>query len=217
MVCGLCPTNPQAIQKDPYGPGNLRQRAAFQKPRHLSRTRIRVRDKSIYIIPTAAVCTRYVCVLHTNPFFLPVDNQHNQCPCRLFNPRRDTSSLVTKLRHRDTTLPRMHYDRKHSSEWGMQCHVITLDTTSTTYTFYETEKRKETKKNKKQRRQIERKEGKKKRRRNKLSYPPPAGDVADAWKERGKEYMRVVVEDNLTLLLLIAQCHTSVPVLSIYF
>ena len=50
-----------------------------------------------------------VCVLHIKPFFLPVGIQHNQCPCRFFNPinRRDTSSVVTKLRHRDTTLPRM--------------------------------------------------------------------------------------------------------------
>ena len=28
-----------------------------------------------------------VCVL---PFFLPVDIQHNQRPCRFFNPRKDT-------------------------------------------------------------------------------------------------------------------------------
>ena len=48
-----------------------------------------------------------VCVLHIKPFFLPVDIQHNQCPCRFSNPRRDTSSVVTKLRHRDTTLPRV--------------------------------------------------------------------------------------------------------------
>ena len=34
-----------------------------------------------------------VCVLPMEPFFLPVDIQHNQCPCRLFNPRQ-TSSVV---------------------------------------------------------------------------------------------------------------------------
>ena len=28
-----------------------------------------------------------VCVLHIEPFFLPVDIQHNQCPCLFFNPR----------------------------------------------------------------------------------------------------------------------------------
>ena len=28
-----------------------------------------------------------VCVLHMKPFFLPIDIQHNQCPCRFFNPR----------------------------------------------------------------------------------------------------------------------------------
>ena len=40
-----------------------------------------------------------VCVLHIKPtFFLPVDIQLNQCTCRFINPRRDTSSVVTKLR-----------------------------------------------------------------------------------------------------------------------
>ena len=29
----------------------------------------------------------HVCVLHIKPFFLPVDTQHSQCPCRFFNPR----------------------------------------------------------------------------------------------------------------------------------
>ena len=87
----------------------------------------------------ASVC---VCVLHIKPFFLHVDIQHNQCPCRFFNPinRRDTSSGVTKLRHRDTTLPRM----QEALQWAMQCHVIMLDTTGTTYSIYEIEKRKET-------------------------------------------------------------------------
>ena len=28
-----------------------------------------------------------VCVLHIQPLFLPVDIQHKQCPCRVFNPR----------------------------------------------------------------------------------------------------------------------------------
>ena len=28
-----------------------------------------------------------LCVLHIEPSFLPVDIQHNQCPCRCFNPR----------------------------------------------------------------------------------------------------------------------------------
>ena len=54
----------------------------------------------------AAASMQCVCVLHIKPFFLPIDIQHNQCPCRFFNPRRDTSSVVTKLHHRDTTLPR---------------------------------------------------------------------------------------------------------------
>ena len=42
------------------------------------------------VIPFATTaegaCVR-VCVLHMNPFFLPIDIQQNQCPCRLSNPR----------------------------------------------------------------------------------------------------------------------------------
>ena len=86
-----------------------------------------------------------VCVLHVKPFFLPVDIQYTQCPCRFFNPinRRDTSSVVTKLRHR-------YYVGTYQVPWyavstavgsAMPCH---LDTTGTTYIFYEMEKRKET-------------------------------------------------------------------------
>ena len=77
--------------------------------------------------------------------------------------------------------------------------------------------------NERKQRKIKNKEDKSKEKKEKRNVeeincrtPPPAGDVTDTCKERGKEYMRVVVEDNLTLLLLIAQCHTSVPVLSIY-
>ena len=53
-----------------------------------------------------------VCVLQIKPFLLPVDIQHNQCTYRFFNPiisnKRDTRFVVTKLRHRDTTLPRIY-------------------------------------------------------------------------------------------------------------
>ena len=36
-----------------------------------------------------------VCVffIHIEPFFLPVDIQHNQCPCRLFNPTEIVQAL----------------------------------------------------------------------------------------------------------------------------
>ena len=63
-----------------------------------------------------------VCVLHIKPFFLPVDFQHNQCPCRFFNPRRDASSVVTKLRHRDTTLPRTRYAVSTAVGNAITCH-----------------------------------------------------------------------------------------------
>ena len=91
--------------------------------------------------------------------FLPVGIQHNQCSCRFFNARSDTSSVVTKVRHRDTTLPRM---LQAQQQWATQCHVIILDTTGNTYTFYEIEKRKETERKQKQR-QIGREKAKKKR------------------------------------------------------
>ena len=32
--------------------------------------------------PEEEPCIRYVCVLPTKPFFLPVDIRHTQCPCR---------------------------------------------------------------------------------------------------------------------------------------
>ena len=51
-----------------------------------------------------------LCVLHIKPAFLPVDIQHTQCPAHpvsvpILPPREiQTSSVVTKPRHRDTTL-----------------------------------------------------------------------------------------------------------------
>ena len=47
-------------------------------------------------------------VVYIKPFFLPVDIQHNQCPGQFFNSRRDTRSVVKKVRHRYTTSPRMY-------------------------------------------------------------------------------------------------------------
>ena len=58
-------------------------------------------------------------VLHSKLFFLPVDVQHNQCPRRFFNPRRDTQVLWSQsYATRDTTLPRNH----HSSSG--QCNAM---------------------------------------------------------------------------------------------
>lgn len=48
--------------------------------------------------PAVCRCLYRVCVL-------PIDIQHNtQCPCRFFVLERDTSSAVTKPRHRGTTI-----------------------------------------------------------------------------------------------------------------
>ena len=75
-----------------------------------------------FVVLLASRYVLYVCVFFTfNRAFYPSNIQHNQCPCRSFNPinRRDTSSVVvvTKLRHRDTTLPRARYQvcSEHSS------------------------------------------------------------------------------------------------------
>ena len=51
-------------------------------------------DRVLRLLATAVVghvlCVCVFCdVLHIKPFFLPVDIQHNQCPCRLFNPRAE--------------------------------------------------------------------------------------------------------------------------------
>ena len=90
----------------------------------------------------------YVGVLHIKPFFLPVDIQHNQCPCRFYNPRRYTSDVVTKLRQRDTTLPRTRYAVSTAVGNAMACHhipgILLRYTIRTTYTFYELEKGKKT-------------------------------------------------------------------------
>ena len=50
-----------------------------------------------------------VCVLRIEPFFLPVDIQHNKSPCRFFNPRVIHVKWPQKLRHRCTTLLRTRY------------------------------------------------------------------------------------------------------------
>ena len=54
--------------------------------------------------------------------------------------------MVTKLRHRDTTLLRTRYAVSTVGN-AMQCHVIILNRTGTSYTFYEIEKTKEYKEN----------------------------------------------------------------------
>ena len=71
---------------------------------------------------TTNTLTGRVRVLHIKPFFLPVDIQHKQCLCRFVNPRRDKSYVATKLRHRETMLPRMQW----AQQWAMQCHIGVL-------------------------------------------------------------------------------------------
>ena len=69
---------------------------------------------------------------------------------------------------------------------------ILIDTTGTTYTFYEIEKRKETIKEK-TRRQTGRKKERKikaKTKRNNLSCPPPAGEVANIEKKRAENKIK---------------------------
>ena len=50
-------------------------------------------------------------VIHLKEFFLPVDIQHNQCPCEFFNPKKIPGERygVEKLRHISTTLLGVQY------------------------------------------------------------------------------------------------------------
>ena len=74
-----------------------------------------------------------VCVLHSKPFFLPVDTQHNQCPCRFFNPRRDASFVVTK-----TEIQRYYVATYAVStvDEAMPCHHTGYDTVQDIYCRY---------------------------------------------------------------------------------
>ena len=86
----------------------------------------------------------------------------------------ETSSLVTKLRHRDNTLARTSYTEITAAVGNaMSCHhTILIDTTGTIYTFYDINKRKETEQTaKKQKRQNER-DKKSKNNNNKTVAPP---------------------------------------------
>ena len=154
----------------------------------------------------------FVCVFFTlNRYFYtqPVDIQHNQCPCRCFNPRNDTSYyVVTWSQSYATEILRCHIPgtwyacSKHSSVGNAMSschhvimsschHVIILDTTGTTYTFYGIEKRKETikekAKTKKTNQRRKRKKVKAKTKRNNLSCPPPQARWPTLEKERAGE------------------------------
>ena len=91
------------------------------------------------VIGACPVTTECVCVFFTlnRSFYPPTSSTTSRCPWRFFNPRRDTSYVVTNLRHTDTTLPRTWYAVSTARAWAMQRHVIILDTTSPIYTFYE--------------------------------------------------------------------------------
>ena len=65
----------------------------------------------------------FVCALHIKTVISTRRYQHNQCPCRFFNSREIRSSVVTKLRHRDTTL----FSRKQGRKCdAMPSHWIRL-------------------------------------------------------------------------------------------
>ena len=101
--------------------------------------------------------------------------QHNQCPCRSFTPpRRDTSSVATKLDHRDTTLPRTRYAVSTAVGSATPCHHSEYDRHNIRIIQNrETNGNKENEQ--KQRRQPARKKIKRKKEklRNTLSCPPP--------------------------------------------
>ena len=49
-----------------------------------------------------------VCVLGIKPFFLPVDIQHNLCPCRFFNPTRYEVEEVKVMWSQSYATDRLH-------------------------------------------------------------------------------------------------------------
>ena len=61
------------------------------------------------------------------PFLLPVDIQHNQCPCRFFNSKKNTSSVATILRHRCYFATRYQVCSKNKAAYGMPCHRTGYD------------------------------------------------------------------------------------------
>ena len=62
---------------------------------------------------------------HVKQFFLPVNIQNNQCPCRIFNPTSERErytnlrSVVTKLRHQ-----RYYIHTLFRSKQSRQCNAI---------------------------------------------------------------------------------------------
>ena len=122
--------------------------------------------------------------------------------------------MVTKLRRRDSTLPRTWYAlRTQRQWWAMQCHVIILDTTGTRYTFYAVEKQKQKNngKTKKQTRQIERERKEENIRRKKLTavVPPPRAMWRTLEKnELEKERKR---KKNTTTIVLVNRVYDKEP------
>ena len=57
-----------------------------------------------FLLPVDIHPAHHSSFVHVLPFLLPVDIQHTLCPCYCcISSSRYTSSVVTKLRHRDTT------------------------------------------------------------------------------------------------------------------
>ena len=150
---------------------------------HKSKALYLTRKVTWYTMNTSTQCG---CSSHIKPSFLPVDIQHNQCPCWFFNLTRDTSFVVTNLRHRDTTVgcPRTGYlvCSKHSSG---HCNVIiSFWILQARHTHSKKKRNKQKQRNEKLRRAEESEEKKRKKKKRETNYcrAPPAGDVADTWK-----------------------------------
>ena len=85
---------------------------------------------------TGKITTDLLCVLHIKPFFLPII-QHNQCPCRFFNPiNREVPTLWSQnyqtaeiLEVRTSTL--LLCSTRYLRRVVVQRNVIVLDTTGT--------------------------------------------------------------------------------------
>ena len=106
--------------------------------------------------------------------------------------RRDTSRVVTKLRRRDTTLPRM-YAVSTAVGNAVPCSSYILDTTGTTYTFYVIEKQKKQSKKEKTNRKRKRRTNRKETGRNNLSCPAPRRRGGQHLKKNQLEKNKIII------------------------
>ena len=131
---------------------------------------------TLYLVPDLCVSFHY--------FYIPVDIQHNQCLCRLFNPRE-----IQALWSQNYATEILHCNAVSRVDNAMSCSRAGYDRRDI-HVLWKREKRK------KQQHKTKRKRRRKTKEEEKLSCPP-AGDAADTDIERAT----AVVGCRLQLLL----------------